>query len=136
MSRSLAKWDQKIQRAAELAAAHPYAAEGLRFYERIAGFQKSLYGELAAGPPGTLRDHLEPIRLLPWFGSFLSFVQDVAPPLLAQSAAALRAAGGARWEELLDDFWKAPDAASLTEPESLLAWIFLQPYAESIADRT
>lgn len=136
MSRSLAKWDQRIQRAAELAAAHPYAAEGLRFYERIAGFQKSLYGELAVGPPGTLRDRLELILLLPWFASFLSFVQEIAPSPLAQSAAALSVAGGARWEEVLDDFWKAPDDGSLTEAEALLAWIFLQPYAESLADRT
>jgi len=47
------KWDQRIERAHELAAAHPFAAEGLRFYERIASFQKSLYGGLLAGVPAS-----------------------------------------------------------------------------------
>jgi FdhE protein len=142
MSRSRAKWDQRIRRAAELAATHPFAAEALRFYERIAGFQKSLYASLEAGsgtakiarPPGSLRDELELPILLPWFAPFLSLVQDVAPPPLAQSAAALSAARGTRWEEVLGDFWRSPDAAPLTETESLLAWAFLQPYAESLAD--
>ncbi len=40
------KWDVRIRRASELAAAHPFAAEGLRFYERLARFQKSLYSEI------------------------------------------------------------------------------------------
>jgi len=139
------RWGQRIARAHELAASHPFAAEGLRFYERIASFQKSLYGGLLAGrgtertarvleTPGSLRAELELPILLPWFASFLSFVQEIAPPPLAQSAAALSAAGEARWEELLDEFWR--DAAPLTEAEALLAWTFLQPYAEYLADRT
>ena len=39
------KWDARIARARELAAAHPSASEGLRFYGHIAQFQKSLYGD-------------------------------------------------------------------------------------------
>jgi len=138
------KWDQRIERARELAAAHPFAAEGLRFYEHIASFQKSLYGNLLAGkgteqtplPSGSLRDDLELLILLPWFAQFLAFIQDIAPSPIAQSAAELITAGSARWEEVLDEFWRAPDAAPLTETEALLAWTFLQPYAESRADRT
>jgi len=143
------KWDQRIQRATELAGRFPFAAEGLRFYERVASFQKSLYTGLAAGngaakkerPPGGLRDELELFVLLPWFASFLSFVQDIAPAPLAQSAAALSAAGGTRWEEMLDEFWwtGTPGNAITTmlEPtEELIAWAFLQPYAEHLADQT
>jgi FdhE protein len=142
MSKSLAKWDQRIRRAAELAATHPFAAEALRFYERIAGFQKSLYASLEAGataktrPPGSLRAEIELLLLLPWFASFLNFLQDIAPSPLARSAAELSAAGGTRWEEVLDEFWGSPDAAPLNETESLLGWIFLQPYAELLADHT
>jgi FdhE protein len=139
MSRSLAKWDRRIQRANELAAAHPFAAEGLRFYERIATFQTSLYGSLLTGTPsGSLRDQLDLPILLPAFASFLTLVQAIAPPPLAQSAAALSAAGSARWEEVLDTFWRAGtlSTAPLTEADSLIAWTFLQPYAESLADRT
>jgi FdhE protein len=140
------KWDQRIERAQELAAAHPFAAEGLRFYEQIAGFQKSLYDALAAenGPgkkaraPGSLRDELELLRLLPWFASFLGFVADVAPPPLAQAASGLCSTGSSRWEAVLDDFWRSggQGAEPLNEAESLLAWAFLQPYAELLADRT
>jgi hypothetical protein len=43
------KWDQRIERARELAAAHPFAAEGLRFYERIAASRNRF---TAASSPG------------------------------------------------------------------------------------
>ena len=42
------KWDQRIQRAAELISAHPFAAEGLRFYKGIATFQQGLYAYVDA----------------------------------------------------------------------------------------
>src|SRR5215471_9114788 len=94
------KWERRLERASELAATHPFAAEGLRFYERIATFQRSLYESLeaAAGAPrapkkvrapGTLRDEFELLPLLPWFASFLGFVAEVAPPPLARAAAEL-----------------------------------------------
>jgi FdhE protein len=138
MTRSLAKWDQRIRRAAELAAAHPFAAEGLRFYERVAGFQKSLYADLEAGgdTPGSLRDELELSLLLPWFAPFLSLIESIAPPPLAQSAAEL-SAGRDRWGETLAEFWRSgrQDTAALTDTEALIAWTFLQPYAEHLADR-
>ena len=143
------KWDLRIQRATELAGRHPFAAEGLRFYERIASFQKSLYTGLAAGngtgkkerPAGRLRDELELFVLLPWFASFLSFVQDIAPAPLVEAASSLSAAGGMRWEEVLDEFWRAgaPGGAigtTLDPTEELIAWAFLQPYAEHLADHT
>jgi FdhE protein len=140
------KWDQRIARAAKLALEHPSAAEGLRFYERIASFQQTLYADLEARngkakknrPPGSLRDELELFVLLPWYGSFLSFVTDVAPLPLGQTAAELRSLGATRWEEGLDTFWREsePHDARLTPGEALLAWIFLQPYAEYLADHT
>jgi FdhE protein len=140
------KWDQRIQRATELAGRFPFAAEGLRFYERLASFQKSLYTGLAAGngaakkerPPGGLRDELEIFILLPWFSSFLSFIQGIAPAPLAQAAAALSAAGSMRWEEVLDELWRANSTAvaTLAPAEELIAWAFLQPYAEHLADHT
>jgi FdhE protein len=135
MSRSLAKWDRRIERANELAAAHSFAAEALRFYERIVSFQKSLYTGLEAGssPPGSLRDGLELSILLPWFAPFLSLVEDAAPPPLAQSAAELRAEGEMRWRQVLEEFWRGD--GTLTA-EALISWTFLQPYAEHLADHT
>jgi len=146
---TIRKWDQRIARAQALAATHPFAAEGLRFYEHIAGFQKSLYAQLESGngagnagkqsrAAGSLRDELELFRLLPWFASFLGFIGDVAPPPLASEAATLSAAGAPRWEEVLDEFWRSDGQGEvpLTEAETFFAWTFLQPYAEHLADNT
>lgn len=145
MSRSSATWDRRIERAAELAAAHPFAAEALRFYGHVAGVQKSLYADLAAGSspartvraPGTLRDGLELALLLPRFAPFLTRIEGIAPPPLAQSAAGL-SAGRERWGEVLAELWRSggADAAALAPAEALLAWAFLQPYAEHLADHT
>ncbi|HXO30117.1 MAG TPA: hypothetical protein VOA80_22400, partial [Thermoanaerobaculia bacterium] len=91
------KWDQRIERAHALAAAHPAAAEGLRFYERIAGFQGSLYADLEAAlgsgkeerPPGSLREELDLGLLLPAFPGFLALVEAAAPAPLSRSTAEL-----------------------------------------------
>jgi len=40
------EWDARIRRANDLISSHPFAAEGLRFYARVAAFQKSLYQEI------------------------------------------------------------------------------------------
>jgi FdhE protein len=124
MSGSLAKWDRRIERADELAAAYPFAAEALSFYARIAGFQKSLYAGLKPGA-GSLRGELELSILLPWFPPFLSLIESIAPPPLARSAAELRS-------EVLEEFWRA--GGQLTAAEALIAWTFLQPYAEHLAE--
>jgi len=127
------KWDHRIRRADELAAAHPFAAEGLRFYAALAGFQKSLYEGLEPRN-GALGGDLDRSALLPWFPSFLELIQQIAPQPLVQSAAALRGAGETRWGELLETFWKEK-AEDLDPVEGLFAWAFLQPYAEHLADR-
>ena len=140
------KWDVRIRRASHLASVHPSAAEGLRFYECIARAQKSLYGEFESQcgttpqsrPPGTLRDEFDLFVLLPRFAPFLSVAEKHAPENLAQSAAELRASGRIHWQKVLSDFWQADEDGllSLSPAESLLAWIFLQPYGEYLADYT
>src|SRR2546425_5673977 len=140
------KWDTRIRRAQELAAAHPFASEGLRFYERITGFQRSLYSDIRAArgsvkrnsPPGSLRQELDLFVLLPRLASFLSFVEANAPGPLAQSAGELRAQGTPRGQEVLSEFWRAgPGSPSgLSATDELLSWTFLQPYAEYLADHT
>src|SRR6188472_3018518 len=124
MSGSLAKWDRRIGRANELAARHPFAAEALGFYARLAGFQKSLYAGLE-GTQGSLRGELDLSVLLPWFPPFLSLIADIAPLPLARSATEVRS-------DVLADFWRGEQ---LTSAETLIAWTFLQPYAERIADQ-
>ncbi len=140
------KWDARIRRAQELAAAYPFASEGLNFYQRVASFQRSLYSDIRAecgsvkrnSPPGSLRQELDLFLLLPRLASFLSFVEANAPGPLAKSAGELRAQGTARGQEVLSEFWRTgPDTPSgLSPTDELLSLIFLQPYAEYLADHT
>jgi len=125
--------------------AHPSAAEVLRFYERIVGFQKSLYSDIEsacghgkeARAPGTLRDELDLFVLLPKFPHFLAFVESVAPAPLAQSATELIAQGSQHWQGLLQASWRDADQQPMPSfVEAALSRLFLQPYAEYLADHT
>jgi len=80
-----AKWDRRIRRANELASSYPFSAEGLRYYARVATFQKGLYREIQkalAGSPKIssdrpLRDELDLFLLLPKFPEFLSLMRSL-----------------------------------------------------------
>lgn len=155
---NLGEWDARIRRAHELTPVYPFASEGLRFYAHVATFQKNFYAEMqkalmhspkiSSNRP--LRDELDTFLLLPKFPGFLSIIQQIAPEPLAQTAASLAKKGSAAWQHAMEDFWyRDPElAATDTDVESaqhgdsydasslnrLLAWIFLQPYAESLAN--
>jgi formate dehydrogenase maturation protein FdhE len=154
----LAQWDRRIRRAAELASTYPFAAEGLRFYGRLATFQKSLYAQiheaLADSPTISadrpLRDELDLFVLLPHFSPFLSLIQQMAPVPMAQAAAGLAQQGPPGWQHAIEDFWHgepelagplddgeqtiADDSQGAISSARLLAWIFLQPYAEYLGN--
>src|ERR1700684_288689 len=152
-----AQWDRRIRRATELTSTYPFGAEGLRFYARVATFQKSLYGEIqkalkdspkiSADRP--LRDELDFFLLLPHFSPYLSLIQQIAPAPLGQAASGLARKGTAAWQHAIEDFWhrdaelasdmddaeepRAGDSLDTAASDQLLAWIFLQPYAEYLA---
>ena len=49
----------------------------------------------------------------------------------------MKALGWERWEEALDGFWRGHEAdETLSAPEALIAWTFLQPCAEHLADHS
>jgi formate dehydrogenase maturation protein FdhE len=153
-----ATWDRRVRRANELASTYPFAAEGLRYYAHVTAFQKSLYAKIhqslagspkiSAGRP--LRDELDLFLLLPNFSGFLSLIQQIAPTPLAQAAARLAEKGPAGWQHAIEDFWHGElnlppsidDSEEIHDGDSLrsssydrwVAWIFLQPYAEYLAD--
>src|SRR5271163_3077226 len=146
-----AQWDRRIRRASELTYSYPFAAEGLRFYTRVATFQRSLYAEIqqaladspAGGSTGSLRNELDLFLLLPNFSRYLALIEQIAPTPLAQAAAGLARKGTAGWQRAIEEFWHgdldttlavsgmdeewegAPGA--MRPREHLLAWIFLQP---------
>jgi formate dehydrogenase maturation protein FdhE len=153
-----AKWDRRIRRANELASSYPFSAEGLRYYAHLATFQKGVYDEiqkaLADSPKISsdrpLRDELDFFLLLPKFPGFLSVIQKIAPAPLAQAATTLAMKGSAVWQRAIEDFWcenselagdaddaeqdQSSDRRATSYSERVLAWIFLQPYAEYLAD--
>jgi len=143
-----AKWDARIERACELAATYPFASEGLRFYERLTRFHKSAYSQIedACGPvkrarqPAALRQEFDAFLLLPQFGPFLSVIAEIAPAPLARFASEFRTRKSSDWQQTLVRFWEDGSGAqtnSDSEPfEGMLSWLFLQPYAQYLADHT
>jgi formate dehydrogenase maturation protein FdhE len=141
------QWDRRIHRANELAGLFPFAAEGLSFYLHIVKFQQFLYAQLhqlSARPRFSsdrpLREELDLKLILPKFSRFLSLIGEIAPEPLAEAAADLARGGPPAWEEILAGFWRTDmesvDANGASgNSERSLAWIFLQPYAEYLADR-
>ena len=151
------QWDRRIRRATELTSTYPFGAEGLRFYTRVATFQKSLYAEIQKALKGSpkisadrpLRDELDFFLLLLHFSPYLSLIQQIAPVPLGKAAAGLAQKGPAAWQHAIEDFWhrdpelasdmddreemQADDSLDTTASDRLLAWIFLQPYAEYLA---
>ena len=123
---NLARWDQRTKRADELAAAHPFAADVLRFYHRVATFQKGLYWYLNEASATDLD------ALLPKFPEFLSEIETGGPEPIAQSAREWEKRDVDRSRELLAFHWRSPSPGA--SPEGLLAWLFLQPYAEHLAE--
>src|SRR5260370_3207714 len=94
------EYDARIRRADHLASKHPFATEVLRFYSRVAEFQKNLYTEITKGAkydiggnlhatPGPIRLDFpvsDAIKLLSSFTSFLTLIAEAAPPALAAAA--------------------------------------------------
>jgi FdhE protein len=125
---NLATWDQRTRRADELAAAHPFAADVLRFYHRVVTLQKGLYWYLHESSASDLD------ALLPNFPEFLSEIAVGAPGPVAQLARGWETQNAHRSHELLAFYWRS--TSSDTSPEALLAWLFLRPYAEHLAEHT
>jgi formate dehydrogenase maturation protein FdhE len=152
-----AEWDRRIRRATELVSVYPFAAEGLRFYAHLAAFQQALHSDIQdalpdsanPAPSASLRDELDLFVLLPKFPGFLALVERIAPAPLAQAASVLAQRGSTAWQHAIQDFWQSgfesPAGVSELEMHSdvepseaipsdrMLAWIFLQPYAEHLA---
>jgi FdhE protein len=140
------KWDARTRRANQLVIEHPFAAEALKFYERLIRYQKSFYSEIEASSGGdnvrrlggSLRSEFDLFLLLPRFGTFLSSIEEIAPAPLAETAKHLREGGSGRWQEILRQFWESDSNAKNEEPsgENLIARLYLQPYAEYLADHS
>src|SRR5262250_834950 len=93
----LSDYEKRIDRAKKLAEEYQFAAKPLKFYTRIAQFQKELFSAIAkewgnqpvvpAG--GDFRSDLNFMVLLPKYPNFLALVEANAPHPLSETAAKL-----------------------------------------------
>src|SRR3984893_4859649 len=145
-------YDARIRRSRYLAAANPFAAEVLTFYQRLAAFQKDSYGTIRSsgkvpanpGAEGQVRAELNLGDFLRQFPELLSLLQRVGPAPMAEAARAIASQSPDQWTELLTDFWtfggradsEAETETSGAEPlEEFVLRAFLQPYAEFLGAR-
>lgn len=111
------KWDQRIERARELAHRYSFATEILTFYSKLAAFQQSFYSRLQStlgseaecAQNGRLSPELKPHALeslMPQFRPFLSFLAREGTSELAALAATLEKSGADHWAQILTRFWR------------------------------
>jgi formate dehydrogenase accessory protein FdhE len=140
------EYDSRIRRAEYLASQHPFAAEVLRFYSRVAEFQKNLYAEfrkdigaqLSGRMPGSLRlnlPSLAPERLLSHFVSLLRVIEQAGPSALAAAARDISLLNTDSKLSLLESYW---DVGGINNQligafAQFIPRAFEQPVAELIA---
>ncbi len=128
------EWQARSARASDLVTQFPASAELLRFYARIAEFQgrvyECLFPQTHADGARPLREQLDPGVLVPHFPSLLEIVEKHGPQQLAATAHELRAAGEARWRELLLDHIAALKPAD--QRLQFFARACVEPYAEHL----
>ena len=140
------EYDSRIRRAEYLASQHPFAAEVLRFYSRVAEFQKNLYAELrkdfakqlSGRMPGSLRLDLPavaPEKLLRYFASLLRVIQESGPSALAAAAHEISGLDAVSKLSLLESYWDVggTDDELIGAFAQFLPRAFEQPVAELIA---
>jgi len=128
-------WQNRVRRAKELSVEHPFAAELLTFYVRLAQFQEKLYSRLVGAPAAGFSDPLEPNQLLGSSKPFLLMVEEYGPARLADVARRLRSSEmKSGWPDLLSATWGWAEHVP-SELQDFLARAFLQPRAESIRSR-
>ena len=110
------EYEARIRRAEYLASQHSFAAEVLRFYSRIAEFQKNLCAEfkkdfgarLSGRMPGSLRIDLPsvaPERLASHFTSLLRTIEQAGPSALVAAAREISSLDALSKLSLLESYW-------------------------------
>jgi formate dehydrogenase accessory protein FdhE len=140
------EYDARIRRADVLASKYPFAAEVLRFYSRVAEFQKTSYAELKKGiasqlasrPPGSLRTPMPSVDadlLRSRVKSFLSLVAQAGPPTLAAAARDISKQDAVSHRFLLSAHWDlgGTDDQLIGAFAQFIPRAFNQPLAELLA---
>jgi len=111
--RSLSPYQARLQRAENLTADLPFAAEILKFYRHIASCQADVYSELARTANGVAsvidlssRTTLDLTQILPHYRGFLSVAEKHGPGNLAAAARQIAGLGTDSWIALLESYWQ------------------------------
>jgi FdhE protein len=142
-----AEYDARIRRAEYLASAHPFAAEVLRFYSRLAEFQRTFHAEikgdvgtgLSSRKLGVDRANSLPfdyINVLPRLTTFLALLGECAPSALAAAAGQISRLDASSQRSLLSAYWELGGSDQLIGPfAQFVPRAFLQPITELFASR-
>jgi FdhE protein len=140
-----AEYDARIRRADYLSSAHAFAREVLRFYSRLAEFQKTfsieikrdLGTELLRRNRVAVRSGCFPfdsIDVLPRLTTFLALLGEIAPAALAAGARQISLLDASSQRSLLAAYWEFGGSDQLIGPfAQFVPRAFLQPVAELMA---
>jgi FdhE protein len=126
------RWRSRVRRAQELEERHRAAADPLRLYEIVLGFQSELASDFGAPvrPDVPLRGQIDLTVASLAIPSLLALVMKHGPEALSLHARGLRQSGETSWLRILDSaLANEPDQNALN---SFLARACLQPMAENI----
>jgi formate dehydrogenase accessory protein FdhE len=126
-------WEQRIERAEELAQGMPYAQDVLGFYTEVLKWQRDLSNLITAASVNQgLTGYFEHDHSLfvNSFDSLLEIVRRQGSTALAAQAEQLDSARN-DWKALLADYWND----ELDPEQSFFARTCLQPYLEQLADK-
>jgi len=132
-------WQRRGERAEELAASHPPAAEILRFYTAIIRFQDKFYRQLqeskAAGVAAGTNPFVLPLdrKTATGFRQLLPIVQQHGPTALREAARQLASQGEDPHHQLLSAFWEGE--GNVAPSDDFFARAYLQPYAVHARER-
>jgi len=142
-----AEYDARIRRAEYLASAHAFAAEVLRFYSRLAEFQKTFYAEIKGDVGTGLSSRklgsdrvsslpFDSMNVLPRLTTFLALLAESAPPALAGAARQVSRLDAGSQRSLLSAYWELGGSDQLLGPfAQFVPRAFLQPITELFASR-
>jgi len=126
----MSSWDRRIARASELLQSQSSVAELLKFYQRLARFQKTVYESVASSA-----DH-DVSLLIPHFAGLLQLVKESGSPSLKAAAATLEQSSAEDRLELLRAVWQHEvESHDLSAESVFFAHALLQPFAEFLAEK-
>jgi len=130
------QWDNRVQRASDLAARFAYAREILAFYGEVLRLQQRIFDEIPArsAPAGAsdmpLRARLDTAEAVRYLPALLSLAEQKGTAKLAEEARAVRAISLEQQQAMLRGFLAEEPLAN-----GFFARALLQPYGERLAEQ-